>query len=121
MDPLAERLKRLEAEQSWASLRRELKRHLRELPDSSLSRAKQKLMGSKITGTALDQVRLEHRRAKELQQSRDLERQVEEELRQCARQRATAARGPRADLEILSYYMLYTYNILQLITYYNWN
>ncbi|CAK9104742.1 unnamed protein product [Durusdinium trenchii] len=87
VDPLSLRLKLIQDEQKWSDFRRYLKRHLRELPDSSKSEAKQKLMGRRVTGTSKDRSRLEHQKAKESQQSQDLVRHVEEELRACTRSR----------------------------------
>lgn len=86
-DPLAMRLKLMEAETLWSDLRRDLRRHLRELPDSSKSKAKQKLMGRMVSGTSKDRARLEHQKAKEHEESRELVRHVEEELKACSRSR----------------------------------
>jgi len=86
-DPLALRLKLMQAESVWSDLRRDLRRHLRELPDSSKSKAKQKLMGQMVTGTSKDRARLEHTKAKEHEESRELVRHVEEELKACSRSR----------------------------------
>ncbi|OLQ03015.1 ATP-dependent zinc metalloprotease FtsH [Symbiodinium microadriaticum] len=66
-DKLSNRLRVLEAESRWSDRRRDLRRYIRELPDSSKSRAKQKLVGQKVTGTLLDKTRLETQKAKDTQ------------------------------------------------------
>ena len=41
----------------WSDRRRDLRRYIRELPDSSKSKAKQKLVGQQVTGTLIDKTR----------------------------------------------------------------
>ena len=56
-DKLSTRLRVLEAESRWSDRRRDLRRYIRELPDSSKSKAKQKLVGQQVTGTLIDKTR----------------------------------------------------------------
>lgn len=86
-DKLSNRLRVLEAESRWSDRRRDLRRYIRELPDSSKSRAKQKLVGQKVTGTLLDKTRLETQKAKDTQESRDIVHHIEKELHACSRSR----------------------------------
>ncbi|CAE6971467.1 ftsH [Symbiodinium sp. CCMP2592] len=82
-DKLSNRLRVLEAESRWSDRRRDLRRYIRELPDSSKSRAKQKLVGQKVTGTLLDRTRLETQKAKDTQENRDVVHHIEKELHAC--------------------------------------
>ncbi|CAE7463961.1 ftsH [Symbiodinium sp. CCMP2456] len=86
-DKLSNRLRVLEAESRWSDRRRDLRRYIRELPDSSKSRAKQKLVGHKVTGTLLDKTRLETQKAKDTQENRDIVHHIEKELHACSRSR----------------------------------
>ncbi|CAJ1438554.1 unnamed protein product [Effrenium voratum] len=86
-DPLTLRLKQMDNENVWSDYRRQLKRHIRDLPDSSKSRAKQQLLGQRVTGTSKDKARLEHLKARDKEEHRELVHHVEAELRACARSR----------------------------------
>lgn len=86
-DKLSNRLRVLEEESRWSDRRRDLRRYIRELPDSSKSRAKQKLVGQKVTGTLRDKTRLETQKAKDTQENRDIVHHIEKELHACSRSR----------------------------------
>lgn len=71
-EQLSQRLQLLQAEVEYSKHQREVRRHIRELPDTSQSKAKQKLVGRMVKGTDEDRQELE--RQKELERNENRER-----------------------------------------------
>jgi len=95
-DKLSQRLRVLEAESRWTRHRRDLRRYIRDLPDTSKSKAKQKLVGQRVTGTQEDKTRLESQKARETQESRDVVSHIESEIHACGRSRRKVVRLQQA-------------------------